>query len=154
MRWSIRSWNTSSKRFEMNLLVTLFRFSLDVHPNSEVDIFLSWFNYNFRFLVLLSIPFISWFVSKLFEFCFCVVPVFLNVGQDLSWNIIIFMVDYFSNLLNVILTPLDLSIIILRLSLSQDFADGVNNIFSNLTIMNSILHSFVSLFSPESDKGS
>lgn len=153
MRSSIWSRNSSSKWLKMYLLVTLFRFSLDIHPNSEMNIFINSFNYNFRFLILLSISLISRFISKFFKFCFCVIPVFLDVYQDLSWNIIIFDVDNCSNLIDVILTPLYFSIIILGLSLSKNFANCMNNIFSNLTILNSFFHCFVSWFSPKSDKG-
>ena len=79
VRSGIWSRYSRSKWFKVNLLMTLFRFSLNVHPDSEIDIFCITFNCNFRFLILLGISFISRFILKFFKFCFGVIPVFLNV---------------------------------------------------------------------------
>ena len=124
--------------------MALFRLGLNIHPNSKVNIFGSFRKNNFLFLVLISVSLItSWFVSELFHLCFCVAPVLFDVNQNLGRNIIIFFVDDGSDLIDIILAPSNFLIIVLGLSLSKNFVDRMNDIFSNLAVFNCFFNGFV-----------
>jgi len=148
----MRSRNSCREWFKLNPLMALFGFGLNIHPNSKVNILGSFRNNNFLFLVLISVSLIaSWFVSELFHLFFGIAPVLFDVNQNLGRNIIIFCVDDGSDLVDIILAPCDFSIIVLGLSLSKNFVDRMDHIFTNLAVFNCFFDGFVLWLSPKTD---
>lgn len=144
---SMRSWNSSREVFKYDL-ISLFIFGLNIHPNSKQNVLWFLLNNNLSFLILISVSFVSRLISKLFKFFLSIAPIFLNISQNLSRNIIIFAINNVSNLSNIIFTPLNLLIVILWLCLNQYLIKSMNYIFSNLTILNCLVNRFIFLLFP------
>jgi hypothetical protein len=96
--------------------MTLLGFGLNINPNSKVNIVGSLIEINFRFLVLICFLPISRFFSENFELFFGVVPIILNICQDLYTDVIIFLNNDLPDIRDVLLAPSYLRVVILRLS--------------------------------------
>jgi len=151
----ICSRNSCMEWFKFNFLMTLLGFWLNVHPNPHVNILRCFWNCDFCFLVAIIISFItSWFLSIFFKLFICVVPILFNVNQNLGRNIIVLFIDGVSNLFDIVLTPLNLSIIILRLSFGKYFVNWMDYILTNLAIFYCFFDGFILRLSPKTDIGS
>ena len=152
MWWGMRSRNSCRKWFKLNPFVALFGFSLNIHPNTKVNILGGFGKNNFLFLILVSVSLIaSWLVSKFLHLFISIAPILFDIYQNLSRNVIIFFIDDISDLRDIILAPGNFIKVVLWLSLSKNFINRIDYIFTDLTVFYCFFDRFVLRLSPKTD---